>query len=157
MKTTIGIKQEYLAEVAHSLGKILADEFVLYTKTRKAHWCVTGPDFHSKHLFFESQYSQLEEIVDEVAERIRSLGHFPPATLKEFLALTHLTEQSRAKNDAPGYIKELLGDHESILIHLRENINGYVTAFHDAGTSDYITGLMETHEKMAWMLRAHLE
>jgi starvation-inducible DNA-binding protein len=157
MKTTIGIKEEYLAEVAHSLGKILADEFVLYTKTRKAHWCVTGPDFHSKHLFFESQYNQLEDIIDEVAERVRSLGHYPPATLKEYLALTHLTEQSRGKNDATGYIKDLLGDHESILIHLRENIDGYVTAFHDAGSSDYITGLMERHEKMAWMLRAHLE
>ncbi|MEX6689992.1 DNA starvation/stationary phase protection protein [Danxiaibacter flavus] len=157
MKTEIGIKQEHLAEVAHSLGKILADEFVLYTKTRKAHWCVTGPDFHSKHLFFEAQYQQLEEMVDEVAERIRTLGHFPPATLKEFLALTHLTEQTREKNDAAGFIKELLSDHQSILIHLRENIDGYAKAFHDAGTSDYITGLMEQHEKMAWMLRAHLE
>lgn len=157
MKASIGIKENYLAEVAHSLGKILADEFVLYTKTRKAHWCVTGADFHSKHLFFEAQYGQLEEIVDTVAERIRSLGHFPPATLKEYLALTHLTEQSREKNDSTGFIKELLADHESILIHLRENINGYAQAFRDAGTSDYITGLMETHEKMAWMLRAHLE
>ncbi len=157
MKPSIGIKEQYLAEVSHSLGKILADEFVLYTKTRKAHWCVTGPDFHSMHLFFERQYKALEEIVDEVAERIRSLGHYPPATLKEYLALTHLTEQSREKNDSQGYIKELLADHESILIHLRENINEYVTAFRDAGTSDYITGLMETHEKMAWMLRAHLE
>lgn len=153
----IGIKPENLANVAHSLGKIMADEFILYTKTLKAHWCVTGLDFHSKHVFFESQYQQIQEIVDGVAERIRSLGHFPPATLKEFLHLTHLTEQSREKNDATGYIKELLSDHESILIHLRENIDGYVTAFHDAGTSDYITGLMETHEKMAWMLRAHLE
>lgn len=157
MNANIGIKQEFLAEVAHSLNKILADEFVLYTKTRKAHWCVTGADFHSKHLFFESQYRQLEEIVDEVAERIRSLGHFPAATLKEYLQLTHLTEQSREKNDSAGYIKELLADHESILIHLRENIDGYANKLHDAGTSDYITGLMETHEKMAWMLRAHLE
>ncbi|GAA0558433.1 Dps family protein [Chitinophaga japonensis] len=157
MQVRIGIKQEYLAAVAHSLAKILADEFVLYTKTRKAHWCVTGPDFHSKHLFFEDQYKQLEEIVDEVAERIRALGHFPPATLKEYLALTHLTEQSREKNNSAGHIRELLADHESILVHLRENINDYVTAFHDAGSSDYITGLMETHEKMAWMLRAHLE
>jgi len=157
METKIGIKQEYLAEVAHSLGKVLADEFVLYTKTRKAHWCVTGPDFHSKHLFFESQYNQLEEIVDEVAERIRSLGHFPPASLKEFLQLTHFSEESREKNDSTGFIKELLADHESILIHLRENIDGYANRLHDAGSSDYITGLMETHEKMAWMLRAHLE
>lgn len=157
MQPNIGIKQELLAAVSHSLGKILADEFILYTKTRKAHWCVTGPDFHNKHLFFESQYQQLEEIIDDMAERIRTLGHFPPATLKEFLALTHLTEMTREKNDSTGFIKDLLHDHESILIHLRENINGYATAFHDAGTSDYITGLMETHEKMAWMLRAHLE
>lgn len=157
MQTAIGIREENLATVARSLGKVLADESVLYTKTRKAHWCVTGPDFHSKHLFFEAQYIQLEEIIDAVAERIRTLGHYPPATLKEFLALTHLTEQSREKNDAAGYIRELLADHESILIHLRENIEQYAQNLRDAGSSDYITGLMETHEKMAWMLRAHLE
>lgn len=157
MEANIGIKSENLAAVAHSLSSILADEFVLYTKTRKAHWCVTGPDFHSKHLFFETQYTQLEDIVDNVAERIRSLGHFPPATLKEYLQLTHLTEQTREKNNSEGFIHDLLADHESILIHLRENINGYANALKDAGTSDYITGLMETHEKMAWMLRAHLE
>jgi len=157
MNISIGIKAENRAAVSYSLGKILADEFVLYIKTRKAHWCVTGPDFHSKHLFFETQYQQLEEMIDDLAERIRTLGHFPPATLKEYLALTHLTEQSREKNDAPGFIRELLADHESILIHLRENIDGYANALRDAGTSDYITGLMETHEKMAWMLRAHLE
>jgi starvation-inducible DNA-binding protein len=157
MEAKIGIRSENLAAVAHSLSKILADEFVLYTKTRKAHWCVTGPDFHSKHLFFEAQYTQLEEMVDEVAERIRSLGHFPPATLKEFLQLTHLTEETRQKNNSEGFIHDLLADHESILIHLRENINGYSNALKDAGSSDYITGLMETHEKMAWMLRAHLE
>lgn len=157
MQVNIGIKQAHLAAVSHSLSKILADEFILYTKTRKAHWCVTGPDFHSKHLFFESQYQQLDEIIDDMAERIRTLGHFPPATLKEFLSLTHLTEMSREKNDSTGFIKDLLHDHESILIHLRENINDYATALHDAGSSDYITGLMETHEKMAWMLRAHLE
>ena len=96
-------------------------------------------------------------MTDELAERIRSIGHFPPASLKEFLALTHLTEQTREKNDSAGFIHSLLADHESILIHLRGNINGYANALHDAGSSDYITGLMETHEKMAWMLRAHIE
>ena len=67
MEANIGIKPANLAAVAQSLGKILADEFVLYTKTRKAHWNVEGPDFHSKHLFFESQYGQLEQIIDDVA------------------------------------------------------------------------------------------
>jgi len=156
MKTTIGIKPENLAEVAHSLSKILADEFVLYTKTRNAHWNVEGPDFYNKHKFFEAQYIQLEEIVDDVAERIRKLGHYAPATLKQYLELTHLSEEIREKNDGQGYIKTLLEDHESILIHLRANISTYANALKDLGTSDYITGLMEKHETMAWMLRAHL-
>ena len=156
MEINIGIKSENLAAVAHSLSKILADEFVLYTKTRNAHWNVEGPDFYNKHKFFEEQYGQLEEIVDQVAERIRTLGHYAPATLKQYLELTHLSEVSRAKNDSQGFIRVLLEDHESILIHLRENIDGYANALKDAGTSDYITGLMEKHETMAWMLRAHL-
>ena len=129
MEAKIGITPENLAEVAHSLSKILADEYVLYTKTRNAHWNVEGPDFYNKHKFFEEQYNQLAEMIDEVAERIRKLGHYAPASLKQFLALTHLTEDAREKNDAQGYIKILLADHESILIHLRENINNYSGAF----------------------------
>jgi starvation-inducible DNA-binding protein len=85
------------------------------------------------------------------------LGHYAPATMKSYLELTHLTEQSRQKNDSAGFIKELLGDHESIIIRLRENINLFASELNDLGTSDFITGLMETHEKMAWMLRAHLK
>ncbi|WDF56106.1 Dps family protein [Mucilaginibacter sp. KACC 22063] len=156
MQPNIGISAENLTQVAHALNKILADEFLLYTKTRNAHWNVEGPDFHSKHLFFESQYQQLDEIMDSVAERIRSLGHYSPATLKGFLALTHLSETLHNGNDSIGFITELLNDHESLIIHLRENINVFANDYKDAGTSDYITGLMETHEKMAWMLRSHL-
>jgi len=156
MEAKIGIKPENLAAVAHSLSKILADEFVLYTKTRKAHWNVEGPDFYNKHKFFEEQYNQLEGIIDDVAERIRKLGHYAPASLKQFLELTHLSEDDRGKNDSQDYMKMLLADHESILIHLRENIDNYAGPLKDLGTSDYITGLMETHETMAWMLRAHL-
>jgi starvation-inducible DNA-binding protein len=156
MKANIGISPENLTEVAHSLSRILADEYVLYTKTRKAHWNVEGPDFYNKHKFFEQQYTELQDIIDDVAERIRKLGHYAPATLKQFLDLTHLSEDDRGGNDSQIYLKALLADHESILIHLRENINNYAGALKDAGTSDYITGLMETHETMAWMLRAHL-
>ncbi|KAF2326538.1 Dps family protein [Flavobacterium ginsenosidimutans] len=156
MKANIGIKQESISAVVEVLTKILADEFVLYTKTKRAHWNVEGPDFYNKHLFFEQQYDAIDEIVDTVAERIRSLGHYTPATLKDFLALTHLTEELKEKNDSNGFIKELLLDHESIIIYLRENINSIANELQDAGTSDFITGLVENHEKMAWMLRAHL-
>ncbi len=157
MKTEIGIKPKNLAEVAHALNILLADENVLYIKTRNAHWNVEGPDFLSKHKFFEEQYGQVESIIDDVAERIRSLGHYAEATLKGFLQLTHLTEETREKNDSEGFIKMLLEAHESIIIYLRENVDKFADEFKDAGTSDFITGLMETHEKMAWMLRAHLK
>lgn len=156
MKANIGIKQENISKIVEILTKVLADEFILYTKTKRAHWNVEGPDFYNKHIFFEQQYDAIDEIVDTVAERIRSLGHYTPATLKDFLALTHLTEELQEKNDSNGFIKELLLDHESIIIYLRENINLIANDLQDAGTSDYITGLVENHEKMAWMLRAHL-
>jgi starvation-inducible DNA-binding protein len=157
METGIGIKPENLAQVAHSLNRLLADEHLLYIKSRNAHWNVEGHDFHTQHKFFEEQYRQLEGIIDDVAERIRSLGHYAEATMKDFLKLTRLTEQSREKNDSAGFMKALLADHESIIIHLREEINRYANEWHDAGTSDFITTLMETHEKMAWILRAHLK
>ena len=156
MKNIIGINEESRKAVSDQLVKLLADEFVLYTKTRNAHWNVEGPDFHSMHLFFESQYEQLDEAMDSVAERIRTIGHYAPATLKSFLELTHLTEKTRDKNDSLSFIKELLEDHESIIEFIRGNIDPFASKYHDYGTSDYITGLMEDHEKMAWMLRSHL-
>jgi starvation-inducible DNA-binding protein len=156
MQTNIGITESNLQAVATELSKTLADEFVLYTKTRNAHWNVEGADFYDKHKFFEGQYEQLDEIMDSVAERIRTLGHYAPATLKAFIGLTHLTEATREKNDSTGFINELLADHESIIMNLRGNINRFANDFHDIGTSDFITGLMQEHEKMAWFLRAHL-
>ncbi|MEO8414561.1 MAG: DNA starvation/stationary phase protection protein [Ginsengibacter sp.] len=156
MKTNIGITPKNTHAVSEELSKLLADEFLLYTKTRNAHWNVEGPDFHAMHLFFESQYEQLDEIMDSVAERIRTIGHYAPATLKSFLELTHLSEYIEIKNNSLDFIKELLSDHESIIEFIRGNISPFADTYKDAGTSDYITGLMETHEKMAWMLRAHL-
>lgn len=157
MKAEIGIKPADSAEVAQSLNRLLADEHVLYIKTRRAHWNVEGPDFLTVHRFFEEQYKQLEQMIDDIAERIRTIGHYTEATLTGFLQETHLTEETREKNNSLGFMKSLLEDHETIIIHLRENIDRYDEVWKDAGSSDFITGLMETHEKMAWMLRAHLQ
>jgi starvation-inducible DNA-binding protein len=157
MKTETLITAVNCQAVANELAKVLADETVLYTKTKNAHWNVEGPDFYDKHKFFETQFGQLDEIIDNVAERIRSIGHYAPATLKSYLSLTHLTEQTKQQNMSEGFIKELLQDHESIIIHLREQIKTVATDLHDLGTSDFITGLMESHEKMAWFLRSHLK
>lgn len=157
MKTSIGISEANRKTVAAQLGKLLADEFVLYTKTLNAHWNIEGPDFHAVHLYFEELYEQAAETVDSVAERIRQLGHYAPATLKDFLGLTHLTEQLKGGNNSIDLIKNLLGDHETIIENIRLNIKEFEEAHKDTGTSDFVTSLMEKHEKTAWMLRAHIK
>jgi len=157
MKTQIGIKPEDSVLVADSLNKLLSDEHVLYIKTRNAHWNVVGPDFASLHKFFEAQYGELDEIVDLVAERIRAIGHYTVGTMEDFLNLTQLNENSRENNDSQSLIKDLLEDHESVIIGLRENIKRFADEWYDLGSSDFITGIMEKHEKMAWMLRSHLQ
>jgi starvation-inducible DNA-binding protein len=157
MKTTIGISENHLQEIANVLSKLLADEYVLSTKTRNAHWNVEGTDFYDKHKFFEMQFSQLDDIIDRVAERIRILGHYATGSLKIFQETTHLSESNNTKNNSEGFIRELLADHESVIIYMRENIHPVAEAFKDLGTSDFITGIMEEHEKMAWFLRAHLK
>ncbi len=156
MKTEIGITEANRQAVATDLAKILADETVLYIKTKNAHWNIEGADFYEKHKFFESQFEQLDEMTDSIAERIRSIGHYAPASLRSYLSLTHLSEQTREKNDSQGFIKELLEDHECVIIILREHIKSFANDYNDLGTSDFVTGLMETHEKMAWFLRSHL-
>lgn len=156
MKIQTGITDNNRKAVAEELSKVLADETVLYTKTKNAHWNIEGPDFYDKHKFFELQFGQLDELIDNVAERIRSIGHYAPATLSSFLGLTHLTEQNKYQNTSQGFIKELLSDHESIIMNLRGHIQSFAADYNDLGTSDFITGLMETHEKMAWFLRSHL-
>lgn len=155
MKAKIGITEKNTAAVSTELSKLLADEFVLYTKTRNAHWNVTGDNFHANHIFFESQYKQLDEIIDSVAERIRKIGHYAPASLKSYLELTHLTEYSERTNDGAGFMKDLLSDHESIIEFIRGNITSFADDYKDYGSSDFITGLIEIHEEMAWMIRSY--
>ncbi len=156
MEPRIGMKSENLKAEVYILTKILADEFLLFTKTLNAHWNVEGPGFHEKHLFFESQYKQLNIITDEIAERIRMLGHYAPASLKQFLELTQFTEKFNEKNDGNGFIKWLLEDQEQLIIEIRKNVKIFSEDFGDLGTSDFVTGILEQHEKMAWMLRAHI-
>jgi len=156
MKTNIGLKEKDTAAVANMLNRLLADENVLYIKVRNAHWNVEGPDFHAQHLFFETIYDELAELIDEVAERVRAIGHYAIGTMKEFLEVTQLTEMKYNKNDSQGFIKELLNDFESLIITLREDIK-LAEDHEDAGTEDFLVGILEKHEKTAWMLRAHLK
>jgi starvation-inducible DNA-binding protein len=157
MKPNIGISDEHRKGVTSILNALLSDEYVLYTKTRNYHWNVIGPQFNDLHKFFESQYNELNEIVDEVAERARSLGGKAMGTLADFLKNTRLKEQAGQYPDARDMISNLLSDHESIIRTLRVDLEICADKYHDMGTNDFLTGLMEKHEKTAWMLRAFLE
>lgn len=154
MKNSIGIQLSKTKEIAESLSVLLADEFILYTKSRNAHWNVEGADFHSMHIFFEEQYSEIDAVIDEIAERIRQIGHYAPATLKQYLELTRLTEERTDKKDSKSFINNLLSDQESVIVFIREFVDKMEDS-KDFGTEDFLVGLLEKHEKQAWMLRAH--
>lgn len=157
MRSNIGLSVEQGEGVVAILNALLADEYLLYTKTRNYHWNVVGPQFHDLHKFFETQYNELNEIVDEVAERSRSLGGKALGTMAEFLNHTRLKEQTGHSIDARDMIANLLADHEALICQLRLDLETCTEEYHDAGTTDFLTGLMEQHEKMSWMLRAFLE
>ena len=154
MKTNIGISDANTKEVALALNKLLADEFVLYTKTRNYHWNIEGDNFMELHKLYESQYGELEEIVDEVAERVRAIGHYSEGRLVDFLKLTGLVEEEYTNNQQAQF-KNLLNDHETIIRNLRKLIKQFADKNKDAGSSDFVTGLLRQHEKMAWIIRSY--
>jgi starvation-inducible DNA-binding protein len=153
----IGLSPKEREGVTRILNVLLSDEYLLYTKTWKFHWNVTGLSFHDLHLFFEAQYEELDGFVDDVAERARSIGGVAFGTMREFLDNTRLKENPGKNPEAEAMVAVLLADHEHIIQSLRADLETVQNKYHDAGTADFLTGLMEKHEKMAWMLRAYLQ
>ena len=138
------------------LNLLLADEYVLYATTRDYHWNVTGPEFHSLHKEFEDQYGQVADWIDQVAERARAIGAGARGNWAD------LTKAARSSAD-PGIdlssdhmLSELLALHEDLVVQLRKDAAS-AERLGDIGTTDFLTGLLEQHEKAAWMLRAQLE
>lgn len=155
MNVNIGMTDHNRAEMAKILNHLLANEYVLYTKTWKFHWNVEGKHFGALHEFFDNHVAALAKIIDEVAERVRALGFKSDGTLTEFIEKTSLTEHPGQNPDDLGMIKLLLEDHEIIIRKLHED-SDFSTKLGDVGSNNFLCDLVEKHEKMAWMLRAHL-
>jgi starvation-inducible DNA-binding protein len=155
MKVNIGITEKNRQAVAAALNQLLADEHILYNKTRNYHWSIEGPSFMEFHKLYEGQYDELAEIIDQIAERIRTIGHFAEGRLKELLKLASLDEPP-APTDQAKQIANLDSDHEMIIVRLRKLITEFDEKYKDIGSSDFVTGLLKQHEKMAWMLRSYL-
>ena len=157
MKPDLGISAKNLKSVNEILNKVLADGNILYIKLRKFHWNLAGDNFMELHELFEAQYVAIAEAVDLVAERISTLGGEAIGTSIEFGKLSQLKENPGKLPDNQGMLKELVSDHESIVKTLREKLDDCEEKYGDAGTGDFLNGLMQEHEKMAWKLRKYLK
>jgi starvation-inducible DNA-binding protein len=155
MKPNIGIAEKDLKAVIELLSNGLSNEVMLYTKTRKFHWNVCGESFMEFHKLFEAQYTELEEAIDEIAERINKLGGKTIGTTKEFSERSVIKESPDEYPDSMSMVKELLQDHETIIQQLRKDIDDCADKYNDSGTSDFLTQKMEDHESIAWTLRRY--
>lgn len=152
MDIHIGLEESVRKQLSQKLSLILADTYILYTKTQNFHWNIVDNRFYSLHLFLEKQYEELADAIDEIAERIRILGEKTPGSLKQFLDMTSIKESSNSSHGSQ-MIKELLDGHETMIRYLREIID-IASKLGDEGTVDLLVQRLRAHEKHAWMLRS---
>lgn len=150
----IGINDEDRLAIADGLKKLLADSYTLYLLTHNFHWNVTGPRFRELHLMFEEHYTELATAVDEIAERIRTLGVFAPGSYKAFSELSSIEEATEVPN-ADTMIKQLTKAHEQVVKTCRDVLPLSQKA-DDESTTSLVSDRMRIHEKTAWMLRSLL-
>lgn len=148
----IGISEHDRQDVANNLKKLLADSYSLYLQTHNFHWNVTGPMFPQLHGMFETQYMELSVAVDEIAERIRSLGIAAPGTYKAFTELSSINEVDGVPV-ASEMVRLLTLGHEQVVRTCRLALSVAQKA-DDESSASLISDRMRTHEKIAWMLRA---
>lgn len=152
MTTQTSHKLQHHQKVADELIHFLADTYALYLKTQNFHWNVTGPLFPALHQLFEDQYKELAEAADVIAERIRALGSFTPASFSQFNKLTSIKE-ANGTYSAKEMIEQLREDHETLSHHAMIIFKKAEKA-EDQGTMDMLVDRMRAHDKTAWMLRS---
>jgi starvation-inducible DNA-binding protein len=151
----IGISTKDLQASITILNNILAGEFVLLVQTLNYHWNLTGPEFHDYHLLFDDQYKAIFPITDDIAERVRSLGGIALGSMADFIRHSSLKEDQTVP--APKImVHNLLKQYETLIKEIREGITVTGEDNRDMGTNNFLAGLIEKHEKTAWMLRSLL-
>jgi starvation-inducible DNA-binding protein len=148
----IGINEQDRIEIANGLKHLLADSYTLYLQTHNFHWNVSGPRFRDLHLMFEEHYTELATAVDEIAERIRTLGVAAPGTYKAFSELSSIDEVDGVP-DAETMVEILTASHEQLVRTARKVLKTAQDA-DDESSAALVSDRMRVHEKTAWMLRA---
>jgi len=139
-------------ETVTSLCKLLADTYALYLKTQNYHWHIKGPNFISYHKFLDDLYHQLADAVDEIAERIVTLGGTAPASFSQFSKLTTMKD-GNSNQSAEAMFRDLYQDHQKMLDDLNKVIS-HAEESHDEGTAGLLSNRIAEHEKIHWMLRS---
>jgi len=155
MNIDIGIAEQDRDRLAEQLSHLLADSYALYVKSHNFHWNVTGPRFRALHEMFEEHYTELAIAIDEIAERIRSLGHFAPGSFGAFAELTSVAETEGVPS-ANDMVAILVDAHETLVRSARKTVEVAEDAG-DQATADLGTVRLQVHEKTAWMLRSSLD
>ena len=155
MDIDTGIPAEQRKAIAEGLSHVLADTYTLYLKSHNFHWNVTGPMFHTLHTMFEEEYTELAMAVDEIAERIRALGHPAPGSYAAYARLSSI-EDAECVPTAKDMIGQLVAGHEAVAKTAR-SVFPAAEEGNDEVTADLLTQRMTVHEKTAWMLRSLLD
>jgi len=148
-------KKSDASPVVDAAAHLLADSYTLYLKTHNFHWNVTGPMFTTLHSLFMTQYTELALAVDEIAERIRALGHLAPGSYAEFARLAKVKDAQGAPS-AKQMIRALVADNATVAAAAQALFDAADKAG-DQASADLATQRIQVAEKNAWMLRSHLE
>ncbi|QUT08380.1 DNA starvation/stationary phase protection protein [Sphingobium phenoxybenzoativorans] len=155
-QVNIGIGEEDRVAICEGLSRLLADTYTLYLTSHNFHWNVTGPMFNSLHAMFMTQYTELWNAIDPIAERIRSLGQPAPGSYAQFAKLSSLPDAPEVPPKALDMVDILAKGHEAAARTAR-TLFPLVEKASDEPTADLLTQRIGVHEQAAWMLRALLE
>jgi len=155
VRIDIGISEKDRANIAAALSHMLADSYTLYLMTHNFHWNVTGPQFNTLHQMFMAQYTEAWQALDDIAERIRALGHYAPGTYAQYAQLSSIAEPNSVPN-ATEMVQLLVKGNEAVAKTARSALAQAEKAS-DAPTADLLTQRLDVHEKNAWMLRSLLQ
>ncbi len=150
----IGLDNKKVATLAEKLNNLLANYSIFYQNTRGYHWNIKGEKFFELHLKFEELYNDLLLKIDEVAERILTLGHIPEHNYSDYKKTSKIAE-SKQISDGKKAVEEILASLSSIIILQRELLNLSADAG-DEGTNALMSDYIRAQEKLVWMYSSFL-
>ena len=151
---SIGLDVEKSKVLAEKLNELLADYSVFYQNVRGYHWNIKGNKFFELHDKFQELYEDLFVKIDEVAERIRTLGHIPNHKFSKYLKDADVKESTEVA-DGVSDVKDML-ESLKIIITLQRELLDLSADAEDEGTNALMSDYIREQEKLAWMYNAYL-